>query len=75
MIIHLSQLCVAFVVEILEYDDELFKPEVNALFPMDRVTSLRKKKPSGKCTILIPGLFLDLLLNQFTSIRFLVRFV
>lgn len=44
MIIHLSRLGVASVGEILEYDDELFEPEVNALFPKDRVTGLKKEK-------------------------------
>lgn len=44
MIIHLSRLGVASVGEILEYDEELFEPEVNALFPKDRVTGLKKER-------------------------------
>lgn len=63
MIIHLSRLGVASVGEILEYDNELFEPEVNALFPKDRVTGLKKERTW--CKLLISGIFLDLLLIQF----------
>lgn len=65
MIIHLSRLGVASVGEILEYDNELFEPEVNALFPKDRVTGLKKERTCGMCRFLISGIFLDLLLIQF----------